>query len=87
MDDVRLSDGMDQEQVARLLGVSRVRVGQIERSAFRKIRKAIVSGGYPDLYEEYAHIIHAAIASDEAEHEVLLMKQRAKRKEKKGLRR
>ncbi|MGD9635933.1 MAG: sigma factor-like helix-turn-helix DNA-binding protein [Pirellulales bacterium] len=38
-----ITGGLTQKQVGKMLGVTRSRVGQIERRALRKLRKAIVA--------------------------------------------
>ena len=45
-------DNMTQVEVARVLGVSPQRVGQIERAALTKIREAIQRGELPAFAEE-----------------------------------
>jgi len=38
-------DGMSQQEVADLLGITRSRLGQIENAALRKLRKAALERG------------------------------------------
>jgi transcriptional regulator with XRE-family HTH domain len=45
-------DCMTQSEVAARMQVSPQRIGQIERSAFAKIRAAIATGAYPAIAED-----------------------------------
>lgn len=72
----REPDNMTQAEVAVLLQVSPQRVGQIERSALRKIRKAIASGQYPALAEHAGGDFKQILERDRLERRKRLKKQR-----------
>jgi len=72
----REPDNMTQAEVAALLQVSPQRVGQIERRALAKIRKAIESGEYPALAEHMGGDFRRLLERDRDERRKLLERQR-----------
>lgn len=65
-----MSGEMSHEEIASRVGVSRVRVGQIERAAFAKMRRVVLeSDDFPLLREAFAGLgLEARVAAEGEEH-------------------
>jgi transcriptional regulator with XRE-family HTH domain len=74
--DEREPDNMTQSEVAALLQLSPQRIGQIERSALAKIRKAIASGEFPALAEAGGSKLAQLVADDRRERKAYLKRHR-----------